>query len=105
MWLHYMFKDGSNPYISTTNDKAFNVLSRSSFDFYAPNMVTVYQMHAAPKGYQERKEAVRNIAIRWAQSFADFDISYFTLAEWENFFEKYGRKYGLLREFRENGIC
>ena len=27
------------------------------------------------------------------------------LATWGEFFAKYGKRYGLMREFHENGIC
>ena len=55
--------------------------------------------------YQERKEAARQEAIEWQASFCDQNYSYGELAEWQAYFERLGRRYGLLREFRENCIC
>lgn len=55
--------------------------------------------------YQEMKEKVRNEAIDWQYNAANENYSYGELADWEGYFERLGRRYGLLTEFRENGIC
>jgi hypothetical protein len=55
--------------------------------------------------YQKRKEAVREAAIDWQASFQSVLWSWGEVAEWQAKFEKLGRRYGLLTEFRENGIC
>ena len=54
--------------------------------------------------YQIRKAAARNEAIDWEDWKAERNLSYGEFAEWGNHFERLGRRYGLLREFRENGI-
>ena len=54
--------------------------------------------------YSHKKTALRNFAIEWQRSQATLSTSYEELALWSGFFEKYGKKYGLLGEFRENGI-
>lgn len=53
--------------------------------------------------YQERKEAVRNEAIDWQCECGGLP-SYGELADVQEYFEKQGRRYGLITEFRENGI-
>lgn len=55
--------------------------------------------------YQKRKEAARQEAIDWQNAAAEVPLSYEILAITTAHFEKLGRRYGLLREFRENGIC
>ena len=55
--------------------------------------------------YQKRKESVRNAAIEWQLNFENYNYSYGELLYYGNRFETLGRRYGLLREFRENGIC
>lgn len=55
--------------------------------------------------YQKRKEAVREAAIDWQASFASIVWSYGEVAEWQEKFYRLGKRYGLLREFHENGIC
>ncbi len=55
--------------------------------------------------YNRRKEELRQEAIEWAANFDGWDCSYADLAEKQAYFERMGRRYGLLREFRENCIC
>ena len=56
------------------------------------------------KSYQERRENLRNLAID-IQSADNGGLSCMETAILQWFFEKNGRKYGLLTEFRENCIC
>lgn len=55
--------------------------------------------------YQQKKEQAREQAIDWQYETAEQNLSYGELAEAGEHFEKLGRRYGLLQEFRENGIC
>ena len=55
--------------------------------------------------YQKRKESARQEAIEWQLDFENHNYSWGELFEWAEHFEKLGRRYGLLEEFRENGIC
>lgn len=55
--------------------------------------------------YQQKKEQAREQAIDWQYETAEQNLSYGELAEAGEYFEKLGRRYGLLQEFRENGIC
>lgn len=54
--------------------------------------------------YAEMKEKARQEAIEWQAGFSAHNYSYGELAVWQNYFEKSGKRYGLLTEFRENGI-
>lgn len=54
--------------------------------------------------YKELKEKARQEAIEWQQKCGDIDYSYGELAEFQQYFENKAKKYGLIREFRENGI-
>lgn len=54
--------------------------------------------------YQKTKKQVRDKAIEWQADFGNHNYSYGELAAWSNYFEKIGKRYGLLAEFRENGI-
>ena len=56
------------------------------------------------KTYQQLKEAAREAAIDWQDWQAEQNLSYGELAEDQERFEKLGRRYGLIREFRENAI-
>lgn len=55
--------------------------------------------------YQERKEKARQEAIDWQNDFANNNYSWGELVEWSNYFETLGKRYGLLTEFRNEGIC
>ncbi len=57
------------------------------------------------KTYQQLKQAAREAAINWQYEFSQTNMSWGELADWQEHFEKLGRRYGLLQEFRENGIC
>lgn len=59
----------------------------------------------AKKSYQQLKSEAREQAIDWQYETAEQNLSYGELAEAGEYFEKLGRRYGLLQEFRENGIC
>lgn len=54
--------------------------------------------------YQENKNRARALAIKWqaVASEGDRDAAYFI--EWAERFQRIGRKFGLLREFKENCI-
>lgn len=56
------------------------------------------------KNYQEQKASAEELAIRYQTEFAGYSWSYSELMEINEYFEKIGKKYGLLKEFRENGI-
>lgn len=54
--------------------------------------------------YQIGKMRREREAIEWQHDFENHNYSWGELAEWDAYFEKLGRRYGLLTEFRENGI-
>lgn len=56
------------------------------------------------KTYRERKEATREQAIEYQIKFSDKSHSWHDLVVATSYFEKMGKRYGLLKEFRENGI-
>ena len=55
--------------------------------------------------YQKQKERAREQAIEWQIENADRSASMAELAEVGAYFQKLGKRFGLLREFHENGIC
>lgn len=54
--------------------------------------------------YQQRKEHARDRAIEWQSDFQKHSYSWGEIAEWQGYFESLARRYGLVHEFRENGI-
>ena len=55
--------------------------------------------------YQLNKAKAQDKAIQWQLEFSEHNYSYGELYEFGVYFEKLGKRYGLLKEFRENGIC
>lgn len=55
--------------------------------------------------YREQKEKARELAVQWQHDFANNNYSWLELANFTNYFTRLGKRYGLLKEFRENGIC
>lgn len=58
----------------------------------------------AKNTYKQMKEHARQIAIDWQLEAGEHSISYGELAEAGDYFNRLGRRFGLLREFRENAI-
>ena len=58
------------------------------------------------KSYHERKADLKEKAIEWSNNQGSYPRwSYSELGEIQDFFERNGKRYGLLKEFRENAIC
>lgn len=64
----------------------------------------VIPLEISGRTYRERQNSLRNLAID-VQHADDGGLSWGELAVLGAFFEEQGRRYGLLREFRENAIC
>lgn len=54
--------------------------------------------------YQENKEIARQKAIDWQNETAKKDVYYSELIEQAEYFQKIAKRYGLTKEFKENGI-
>ena len=55
--------------------------------------------------YKKAKARAREVAVEFSNNQDDMALSWAECAEIGNKFERLGRRYGLLREFHENGIC
>ena len=54
--------------------------------------------------YQRAKARARDKAIEWQLDFNNQNYSYGELAYYGNYFERLAKRYGLVKEFKENGI-
>ena len=54
--------------------------------------------------YEQNKERIRQKAIEWQCNYNNINYSYGELAEYENYFYKQAKRYGLVKEFKENAI-
>lgn len=68
------------------------------------NLATGKRLSRRPKSYEEEKAAARNEAIEWQYEVNKLSLSWWDTCHMADHFERLGRRYGLLREFRENGI-
>lgn len=59
---------------------------------------------ATKKTYAELKERARQIAIEWQLTDGDYPYSYEGLLILCEYFHKLGKRFGLIREFRDNAI-
>ena len=67
--------------------------------------IVPFEIHG--KTYAERKDSLYNIALDFmtADAEAQGGLSYYEWTRIGQFFSKNAKRYGLLEEFRENGIC
>lgn len=57
------------------------------------------------KYYAKRQMQLREQAIEWQMKFSNGEVLYYSdLAEACEYFRYWGKRFGLLREFEENGI-
>lgn len=54
--------------------------------------------------YQKQKEKARLKAVDWQLDFNNHNYSYGELAEFNDYFKKLAKRYGLIKEFKENCI-
>lgn len=76
-------------------------------DTFSPETkdIDLLVLKVSGKTYQERQGNARQLAIDWQVNFSYLPWSYSELAEITSYFEKIGKRYGLLKEFKENAIC
>lgn len=68
--------------------------------------LVVYEtMRIKGRSYNEKKANLEDMAKDWQRDFENHSYSWGDLAEASAFFLENGKRYGLLQEFRENGIC
>lgn len=113
MLVQFNFENGGNPYIVKTNAEIFRMIKKYCIhDFITlENIKTggeaVYlSVHKNKNSERERaKCALRELAFLWKEFINGYnDYMYYEFSFWANFFKEYGKKYGLLTEFRASGI-
>ena len=65
---------------------------------------TILTVRKNASKYELMQAAVRESAQEWQQRTTEKSLSYAELLHDTRIFKKYAKKYGLQREFRENGI-
>ena len=95
------FIDATGEEISTLYESPEKYFS----DTFSPCTVflSVLEFKISGSTYQERKNAARDLAIDF-QHVQRPGLSWGEFAKIGDFFEEVGRRYGLIREYHENGI-
>lgn len=70
----------------------------------ATEIIAKIPLKVSGKTYKEKQEDLRQKAIEYQQTWQYCTWSYHNVLELDNFFIKNGERYGLLKEFKENGI-
>ena len=91
---------------------AINLPERKHVYDYLNDPNTLYYLPFCIHGetYAERKESLHDLAVEYSyaphsDADADENLSIYESSCVSRWFEKNGKKYGLLKEFRENCIC
>ena len=90
-----------------TRDGIYYRLEEFYKDTFSPlsdqNILIKFSVHG--KRFIDKQNSLRNLAIEWSYLRDDSTLSWLEISIINQWFEKNGRRYGLLREFRENAIC
>lgn len=54
--------------------------------------------------YSQKKANVRQTTIDWQYDYCNHNYSYKELAMFSDYFTKLAKRFGLIKEFKENGI-
>lgn len=104
MYVHFIFDNCTNGYITTNNKRLFDMIFYRELTQISENGFYVSGYKELNKTYKNCQSELSAFAQQWQYDANKFHYSYDDLIEWGNFFAELGGKYGLLTEFRENGI-
>lgn len=76
-------------------------------DTFSPdtNIIGILEFKISGKTYEERKANAEDLAKEWQLYYSDYAWSWGEIATITDYFYKIGKRYGLLRVFKENAIC
>lgn len=81
------------------------VVSLSREEIIENQIILYLPLVVSGKTYAERKADLHDKAVEWSNTQGSYSAwSYGELASVSEFFERNGKRYGLLAEFRENAI-
>lgn len=73
----------------------------------ATRVLTTIDFHVHGDNYKERKADVEDKAMKYLDLFETYDVSvsWQEISIFNAYFAKQAKRYGLVTDFRENGIC
>lgn len=106
MLVYFEFEDGSNPYVSKTIEETWHILCKYEHERTGAMSFRLYDevKHNFPIRREDKKAILQQIAQEWQNKWPEYRTDFEYDNYWAAFFGKYGKRYGLLREFRENAI-
>lgn len=74
-------------------------------DSFSPDYIyNTISFKITGKTYEQRKAAARDLAITYQNIFSSLYIDMWEYSDITNYLERVAKRYGLIKEFRENGI-
>ena len=104
MFLGYYELDGEQHFDIYIGGNDLSLWNRKTWSPLCKN-IKLLSLEIKGKTYQDKKQQLRDLAIEWQHNFSEYNWSYGELAEIQDYFYTKGKKYGLLKEFKENCIC
>lgn len=101
-------------YYESKKEQYFNIYCKNKYGYkewqkdtfcLGAKNIQVLDFKISGKTYEEKQASLEDLAKEWQLYFCDFDWSYGELTLITTYFYDNGKKYGLLKVFKENGIC
>ena len=106
--IHIKFTDESNPYILTNATTLYKWLYNYYLELNKIDEGAIFVTATettSRKTYQEAKRAAQEFAIDTQNIISENNFSYGEIADISDILHALGRRFGLVREFKENCIC
>ena len=104
MFIGYYELDGKEHFNIYYKKGGWDLWHSDTFSPLCEN-IEILEFKIGGKTYQERKNNLIELAKDWQLHFSSLSWSYGELAEIQNYLYENAKRYGLLKEFRENVIC
>ena len=101
---HISFYHGGNNYITFSAAAFENLIHKYNLSFITSDFLSADCINLNQKTYNGKKENIREFARLFQEYAAGAVLSWDDVIKWTAFFEYAGKKYGLLKEFRTEGI-
>ena len=107
--IHIKFTDGSNPCILTNENLLYKWLYNYDLELTKIAEGAIFFVTATEttkrKTYQQAKNNAQEFAIDTQNIISECNFSYGEIADISDTLYKLGKRFGLVREFKENCIC
>lgn len=105
MFIGYYELENNEPYFNIYYKNKSGIEQWKKETFSGVYNIEILDFTIKGKTYEEKKENARHLAIEYQNNFSFLSWSCAEIMEITSYFEKIGKRYGLLKEFKENAIC